>query len=121
LRATAVNRLGARLVGVRPSDAGALAFTLAAAIGAVSGALIAPLTTVYYDSGLVIGLKGMVAAIVGALASYPLTALAALGVGLIESFAAFFASSFKEVIVFMMVLPALAWRSLAHVAVEEED
>ena len=51
LRATAVNRLGARTVGIGTTQAGRLSFTLAAAMGALCGILIAPLTTVYYESG----------------------------------------------------------------------
>ena len=61
-------------------------FGLAAFMGALSGLLIGPTTTMFYDSGFLIGLKGFVAAIVGALASYPSAALGALFVGLIESF-----------------------------------
>ncbi len=70
LIATAVNRLGARLMGIAPALAGRLSFSVAAFIGALSGVLIAPLTTVYYDTGFLIGLKGFVAAIIGGLASY---------------------------------------------------
>lgn len=121
LRATAVNRLGARLVGIRTEFAGGLAFALAALIGGLSGILIAPLTTIYYDSGFLIGLKGFVAAIVGGLASHPLTAAAALAVGVVEAFASFFASDMKEIVVFMLVIPVLLWRSLKHTHVEEED
>ena len=82
LRATAVNRLGARLVGIRTALAGQLAFLLASVIGAISGILIVPITTLYYDTGFLIGLKGFVAAIIGGLVSYPLTAIAALLVGI---------------------------------------
>ena len=93
----------------------------AALVGAVSGLLIAPLTTVYYDTGFLIGLKGFVAAIVGALASYPLAVAAAVGVGIVEAFASFWASSFKEVIVFTAILPVLLIRSLASPANEDEE
>ena len=113
LRATAVNRLGARLVGIPVRSTGRIAFALAAAIGAISGILIGSLTTIYYDSGFLIGLKGFVAAIIAGLGSYPLTALSALFVGLLESYSAFFASAFKEVIVFSIIIPVLLWRSLA--------
>jgi branched-chain amino acid transport system permease protein len=121
LRATAVNRIGARLVGVSVALSGRLAFTLAALIGAVSGILIAPLTTIYYDSGFLVGLKGFVAAIIGALGSYPLAAAGALLVGLMEAFASFWASAYKEVIVFTLIIPVLLWRSLTTQAVEEEE
>jgi len=120
LRATAVNRLGARLVGIRTTLSGQIAFLLAAVIGAISGILIVPITTLYYDTGFLIGLKGFVAAIIGGLVSYPLTAVAALLVGGVEAFSSFYASNFKEVIVFTLIIPVLLLRSLAAPAVEEE-
>jgi branched-chain amino acid transport system permease protein len=120
LRATAVNRLGARLVGIRTSLSGQIAFLLASVIGAVSGILIVPMTTLYYDTGFLIGLKGFIAAIIGGLVSYPLTAVAALVVGIVEAFSSFYASNFKEVIVFTLILPVLVLRSLAAPAVEDE-
>ncbi len=120
LRATAVNRLGARLVGVRTTLSGQIAFLLASVIGALSGILIVPITTLYYDTGFLIGLKGFIAAIIGGLVSYPLTAVAALVVGIVEAFSSFYASNFKEVIVFTLLVPVLLLRSLAAPAVEEE-
>lgn len=123
LRATAMNRIGARLVGIPTAQAGRLAFSLAAAIGALSGVLISPIATIYYDTGLMIGLKGFVGAILGGMASYPLAALGALGVGLLESYASFIASPLKETIVFGFLIPVLLWRSLSsrHPAVEDEE
>jgi branched-chain amino acid transport system permease protein len=120
LRATAVNRLGARLVGIRTALSGQIAFLVASVIGAISGILIVPITTLYYDTGFLIGLKGFVAAIIGGLVSYPLTAAAALLVGSVEAFSSFYASNFKEVIVFTLIIPVLLLRSLAAPAVEEE-
>jgi branched-chain amino acid transport system permease protein len=120
LRATAVNRLGARLVGIRTTLAGQIAFLMAALIGALSGILIVPITTLYYDTGFLIGLKGFIAAIIGGLVSYPLTAIAALVVGIVEAFSSFYASDYKEVIVFFLILPVLVLRSLSVPAVEEE-
>jgi len=120
LRATAVNRLGARLVGIRTRLSGQMAFLLASVIGAISGIMIVPITTLYYDTGFLIGLKGFIAAIIGGLVSYPLTAIAALVVGIVEAFSSFYASNFKEVIVFTLILPVLVLRSLAAPAVEEE-
>ena len=95
LRATAINRNGARLMGISPALAGKLTFFVAALIGALSGVLIAPITTIYYDTGFLIGLK--------------------------ESFGSFWASAFKEVIVFTLIIPVLLWRSLTTRHVEEEE
>ncbi|MFC4622116.1 branched-chain amino acid ABC transporter permease [Comamonas nitrativorans] len=121
LRATAINRVGARLMGIPTDLSGDVSFALAALIGAVSGLLIAPLTTVYYDTGFLIGLKGFVAAIVGGLASYPLALVGALLVGLLESFSSFWASAYKEVLVFTLIIPVLWWRSLHSRHVEDDE
>ena len=121
LRATAINRVGARLMGIPTGLAGDVSFALAALIGAISGLLIAPLTTVYYDTGFLIGLKGFVAAIVGGLASYPLALAGAVLVGLLEAFSSFWASAYKEVLVFTLIIPVLWWRSRNSHHVEEEE
>jgi branched-chain amino acid transport system permease protein len=122
LRASAVNRIGASLVGIATARTGVIAFALAAAVGAVSGILIGPVTTVYYDTGFMIGLKGLVAAVLGGLVSFPATVLAALLLGVFESACAFWASGYKEVLVFLLLLPVLLWRSFAapHGHDEEE-
>lgn len=112
LRATAVNRLGARLMGISSESAGKTTFAMAALIGALSGLLIGPTTTVFYDSGFLIGLKGFVAAVIAGLSSYPVALFGALFVGVIESFGSFWASAFKEVIVFTLILPVLLVRSM---------
>ncbi len=112
LRATAVNRVGARLVGILPSTTGATAFLLASALAGISGILIGPVTTLYYDSGFLIGLKAFVGAIIGGLVSYPATAVGAIFVGLFESYAAFWNSALKEVLVFGALIPILIWQSL---------
>jgi branched-chain amino acid transport system permease protein len=83
--------------------------------------LIGPITTVYYDSGFLVSLKGFVGAIIGGLTSYPLAAVGALLVGLLESFSSFWASAFKEVIVFTVIIPVLLWRSLTAHHHEEEE
>jgi len=121
LRATAVNRRGAKLMGIPTEFAGRLSFFLCALIGAFSGILIAPITTIYYDTGFLMGLKGFVGAIIGGLASYPIAAAGALLVGLLEAFSSFWASAYKEVIVFTLIIPVLLWRSLRAHHVEEEE
>lgn len=121
LRATAVNRLGARLVGIKPARTGAIAFLLASALAGVSGILIGPVTTLYYDSGFLIGLKAFVGAIIGGLVSYPAAAAGAIFVGLLESYAAFWSSAFKEVIVFGALVPILVWQSFTSSKETEEE
>lgn len=121
LRAVAFNRLGARLMGISPVFAGKATFFIAALIGVLSGILIAPLTTLYFDSGFLISLKGFVGSIIGGLISYPVAAAGAFLVGLIESFSAFWASPYKEIIVFTLLIPVLLWRSLKSHPVEEEE
>lgn len=120
LRATAGNATGARLVGIRPTLAGTIAFGLAGLLGVISGLMIGPITTVYYDTGFLIALKGFVAATIGGLHSYPLAIVGSLFVGVTESFASFYASAFKDAIVFALLLPILFWRSLRATGVEEE-
>jgi branched-chain amino acid transport system permease protein len=120
LRATAVNRTGARLVGIRPAATGAIAYLLASFLAGISGVLIAPVTTIFYDSGFLIGLKAFVGAIIGAMASYPATAAGAVFVGLLESYASFWSSAFKEVVVFGILIPVLLWRSVS-VAHDEDE
>ncbi|MGX1098756.1 branched-chain amino acid ABC transporter permease [Amorphus sp. MBR-141] len=121
LRASAINQRGARIVGISTEMSGKIAFAMAAAIGIVSAILIAPLTTLYYDSGFLIGLKGFVAAIIGGLSAYVPAVGAAFLLGIVESFSSFWASAFKEVIVFMSILPFLLWRSFFMPPHDEEE
>jgi len=121
LRATTFNRTGARLVGIDPARAGILAFFFAALIGGVSGILISSVTTIYYDTGFLIGLKGFVAAIFGGLVSYPLAAFGAVFIGLLETFSSFWASAFKDVIVFALIIPILLLRNFRAEITEEEE
>jgi branched-chain amino acid transport system permease protein len=121
LRATAVNRVGARLVGIRTGLVGGLSLFLAAFIGALSGILISPITTIYYDTGFLIGLKGFVGAILGGMASYPLAVAGSVFLGLLESYASFWSSAFKETLVFAIIIPPLIWLSLRSRHVEEDE
>jgi branched-chain amino acid transport system permease protein len=119
LLAAADNRLGARLLGIRPEEAGMVAFAIASFLAAVSGLLLAPLINAAYFMGFMLGLKGFVAAILGGLLSYPVAFLGALLVGLFESFTSFYASAYKEALVFLLLVPALFFQSLKARAVEE--
>jgi branched-chain amino acid transport system permease protein len=120
LRATAVNRVGARLVGIRPARTALLAYTFASMLAGLIGVLVSPITTMYYDSGFLIGLKAFVAAIIGGLVSYPLTAVGALAVGVVESFGSFWSGALKDVIVFSLLIPVLMLRSALTRHTEEE-
>lgn len=120
LRATAINRKGAKLVGISGAQAGRLSFTMAGFIGALSGLMVGSTTTVFYDSGFLVGLKGFVAAVLGSLASYPLALAGAIALGQIETLGSFGASAYKEVIVFTAILPVLLWRSLTTTHQEGE-
>jgi branched-chain amino acid transport system permease protein len=121
LRATAVNREGARLVGIRTGRAGAAAFLLASAVAAIAGILISPTTTIYYDTGLIVGLKGFVGTVVGGFISYPLAALGGVVIGLLESFSSFYASALKDAIVYAAIIPIVLWRWLYVAAHDAED
>src|SRR4029078_2122394 len=94
--AAAVNRVGARLVGILPSTTGAIAFLLASALAGISGILLGPVAALYYDSGFLIGLKAFVGAIIGGLVSSPATAVGAILVGLLESYGAFLRRALQE-------------------------
>jgi branched-chain amino acid transport system permease protein len=120
LRATAVNRIGARLVGIRPARTALLAYSFASLLAGLIGVLVAPATTMYYDSGFLIGLKAFVAAIIGGFVSYPLTAVGAIAVGIVESFGSFFSGALKDVIVFSLLIPVLMLRSALAAHVDEE-
>ena len=121
LRATAVNCTGARLVGIRPQLAGQVCFTIAAFIGVLAGVLISPLTTIYYDFGFLIALKGFVAAVIGGLASYPISVAGAVFIGIVEAFASFWASAYRDVIIFSLIIPVLLIRSVFSKHVIEDD
>jgi branched-chain amino acid transport system permease protein len=121
LHATAINRTGARLMGIRPENSGTIAYLLSSILAGVSGILIAPVNTVFYDTGFLLGLKAFIGAIIGGLYSFPVTALGAVAVGVLESFASFESSAFKEVIVFSILIPVLLWRSYTFAHSEENE
>lgn len=121
LRAVAINREGARLVGIWTTRAGAMSFLLAAGIAAVAGILISPTTTIYYDTGLIVGLKGFIGSVVGGFVSYPLAAVGAILIGLVESFGSFYYSALKDAIVFAAIIPIVLWRWLYVSSHDDEE
>ncbi len=106
-------------MGIDAGASGALAFGLASFIAALAGVLIGAVTPLSYDAGFDIGLKGFVAAIMGGLISYPMAAAGALLVGVLESLGSFWASAYREVIVFTLLIPILVWLSLRNGSPED--
>lgn len=120
LRAASVNRLGARLSGISVVRAGSVAFTLSVFLSAVAGVLITPITKMAYDLGFMLGLKGFIGAIIGGLVNPVVAVGGALFVGIAEQFTAFYISSaYKEVLVFLLIIPVLLVRSFQHLDFEE--
>jgi branched-chain amino acid transport system permease protein len=91
LRASAINSTGARLMGIHIGNMRLFCFALAGALGALTGVFIAPITFTGYEIGMLSGLKGLVAAIVGGW-TITGTVAAGLALGLLEGFCAGFLS-----------------------------
>ena len=105
VRACAVNPRAARLMGIRVDRVFLLAFALSGALGAVAGAVVAPITYATYDMGLMLGLKGFVAAVLGGLVS-PAGAIAGgFLLGVLESMAAgLLSSAYKDAVAFIVLI-----------------
>ena len=102
------NRLAAQLVGISVRGVLAMSFALSAALGALAGILVAPITFTAWDVGVMLGLKGFAAAILGGLGSGPGAVLGGLALGLAEALAAGYVSSaYKDVIAFVIILAVL--------------
>ncbi len=114
LRACAMNRLGARLIGISPERAGLLAFAISAGLCAIAGILIAPITYATYDMGLFLGLKGFVGAVVGGLSGYGGAVAGGLAVGVLEAYAFYGISAYGEAIVFGLIIVILLLRALTQ-------
>lgn len=111
MRASSENPRAARLMGISPKRMSTVAFAIAGGMGALAGALIAPIASANYDSGLFFGLKGFSAAVLGGLGS-PLGALVGgLLLGLIESVTAgYLSSSYKDALALGLLVVMLLVR-----------
>jgi branched-chain amino acid transport system permease protein len=106
--ATSYNPLAAQLVGINTRTVLFVSFGLAAGLGALGGVLIAPIAFTSYDSGIMLGLKGFAAAMLGGLGSFGGAVLGGLLLGLAEGLGAGFVSSaYKDVIAFVIILGVL--------------
>lgn len=111
MRACAVNRDAARLVGIDPRRIVTVSFVLAAALGALAGLAVTPLTQTVFDVGPSVGIKGFAAAILGGLGN-PIAAVAGgVVLGMLESMSiAFISSTYKDAIALIVLLAVLFWR-----------
>ena len=108
MRAVAANEQAARVVGLNVGRVKAASFALAGALGGLAGCLVTPITTLAYDVGVLLGLKGFAAAILGGFGSFPGAIAGGLMLGLLESLGAgYLSSSYKDVIAFVVLLLVL--------------
>jgi branched-chain amino acid transport system permease protein len=111
LRACAVNRRAAQLMGINPSRMSMLSFAMAAALGAIGGIVLGPVTRPIYDMGLMLGLRGFVAAIMGGLVSAPGAVIGGLVLGVVENVAAGVTNpTYKSVVSFIILIAILLLR-----------
>jgi branched-chain amino acid transport system permease protein len=105
LMVTAQNKLAASLVGVDVKKALLLSFALSAALGAIGGILVTPITYMSYDAGTIMGLKGFVAATLGGMGSALGAVLGGLVLGALEALTAGYVSSaYKDAMPFVLIL-----------------
>lgn len=108
VRAVSDNRMGAALIGISAGRLVALAFGLSGALGALAGILITPITSMSYDGGLMLGLKGFSAAILGGYGSVAGAVVGGLLLGVLESLGAgLISSAYKDAIAFLLLLAIL--------------
>lgn len=103
--ATSFNRLAAELVGINTNWVLFMSFAMSAALGALGGILVTPITLTSYDVGIMLGLKGFVAAVVGGLGNGLGAVLGGLLVGILEAMGAgYISSAYKDAIPFVLIL-----------------
>jgi branched-chain amino acid transport system permease protein len=103
--ATSYNRMAAQLAGINTHWILFMSFAMSAALGALGGVLITPITMTSYDVGVLLGLKGFVAAVLGGMGSGLGAVVGGLLVGVLESFgAAYISSAYKDAIPFVLIL-----------------
>ena len=108
MRATAVNRKAAALVGISVNRITLFSFAFSGALGAIAGIIIAPISTTSYDTGIMLGLKGFAAAILGGYGNFAGAILGGIILGLLESLGAGLVSSqYKDAIAFFVLLLVL--------------
>ncbi|MFD2370521.1 branched-chain amino acid ABC transporter permease [Brevibacillus sp. GCM10020057] len=108
INACSVNPMAARLMGISPAKMSMLAFGISGATGAIAGIVIAPLSVTSYDIGVLLGIKGFSAAILGGLGNPLGAAVAAFILGIAESLGAgYISSGMKDAIAFLVLIAML--------------
>lgn len=108
MRATSFNPRAAALMGVNVNRMILFSFALSGALGAVAGMIIVPITTLSYDVGVMLGLKGFAAAVMGGYGNSLGAVIGGLALGVIESLGAgVISSQYKDVIAFAILLLVL--------------
>ena len=106
--ATANNRLAAQLVGINTGWVMTLSFSLSAAIGALAGVLVTPITLVSYDVGVGLALKGFAAAMLGGMGNPKGALVGGILLGLLEALTAgYLSSQYKDAVAFIVILAVL--------------
>ncbi|WP_319388684.1 branched-chain amino acid ABC transporter permease [uncultured Cohaesibacter sp.] len=106
--ATANNRLAAQLVGINTGWVMTLSFSLSAAIGALAGVLVTPITLVAYDVGVGLALKGFAAAMLGGMGNPKGALVGGILLGLLEAMTAgYLSSQYKDAVAFIVILAVL--------------
>ena len=105
LRACAVNPRASRLVGINVKYMVLVSFALSAAIGALGGIAITPISLMEYDRGVMLAVKGFSACVLGGMGSFPGAVTGGLLIGLIESLGAgLISSGYKDVFALVVLL-----------------
>lgn len=121
MRAVAANENAARVVGLKVKRVKAASFALAGALGGLAGCLVTPITTLAYDVGVLLGLKGFAAAILGGFGSFPGAIVGGIILGLLESLSAgYLSSAYKDVVAFVVLLSVLFIRPCGLLGNEEK-
>ncbi len=109
--AAAINPLAASLVGIELRRVYAATFALAGLLGALAGLLVTPLAMIHFDAGLMFGLKGFAAAILGGLGNPAGAVVGGLVLGIIEALCAgYLSSAYKDAIAFVLIVAVLLTR-----------
>lgn len=120
--AMSYNRLAAQLVGIDTRKVLTISFILSAVIGAIGGIIITPIATTSYDAGIMLGLKGFVAATLGGLGNGVGAIAGGLILGLIEALTAgYLSSSYKDAVPFVLVLLILIFRPRGLLGITQSD